>query len=279
MAFGISGGFSKTKSTTKVNKTETTNQAEDSTKASSGVTSTSGTSATQSSQQGSQTGQTTGSTTGNQSSTQTGQQYSDAILGQLEGVVGTLFNQMPSGEDLKYTSGFNATDYVNSGMEAAQSQIQSQVDESLNGMFDNIGGRDDSNSMAALLAGRVRGEAAANLAGTRAQLGAQAEDINRKNFEANLAGASAQQGFIGSVLQALKGGVSTQTGNVATTENTAGTSAQQTSQTASENTQTQQTQIQQLIEQLNSIMSGTSHVVGTEKTKGSQIGGGASLSL
>jgi hypothetical protein len=271
MAFGLSFGGSKTKSSTAINKTETGTQAEDSTKSTSGTTTTSG--ATTST--GSSTGTQTGSTTGSQQSTQTSQQFSDSVLAGLESTLAGLFGAMPSADKLSYDAGFNPDEFIASGMEAARGQVQTAQDESLNGIFDNIGGRDDSNSMAALLANRVRSDSGAALAGARGQLTSQAQEIQRNNFQANLAGAQTQQGFLNNLLAAAKGGVSSTTGNVATAEQTAQQTAQQTQEAGTNN----QTQVQNITEILASLLNSTMNTTGTEKTKGKTIGGGASLSL
>jgi hypothetical protein len=185
MAFGLSFGGSKTKSSTAINKTETGTQAEDSTKSTSGTTTTSGATTSTGSSTGTQTGSTTGSP-------QTSQQFSDSVLAGLESTLAGLFGAMPSADKLSYDAGFNPDEFIASGMEAARGQVQTAQDESLNGIFDNIGGRDDSNSMAALLANRVRSDSGAALAGARGQLTSQAQEIQRNNFQANLAGIPQQ---------------------------------------------------------------------------------------
>ena len=166
-------------------------------------------------------------------------------------------------------------------MDAATSRVSSDLESSLNSMFDNFGGRDDQNSMATLLANRTRSDAGASLAGTRASLEGQANDIERSNYTANLAGEGQQQQYLAQVLSALKGGTTSTTGAVNTAEQQAGTSSQAGNQatTGSEQATTNQTQVQNLVEALSQILSGTTHTVGTEDSKNSSMGGGMSLGL
>jgi len=284
--FGLSFGANKTKqsSTTDINKTETTNQTETGTKTSTGTTTNTGTSATTgtSNTSTSQAGTSTQQSTGSQQSTSTTSQFSDAVLGGLNSAVSSLLGAIPTTTQ-QLGGSFNHDEFIQEGMDAASSKVQSDLDASLNSIFDSIGGRDDSNSMATLLATRARSDAGAALAGTRGSLEAQAQDIEKNRFLANLQGIGQNQSFLENILAALKGGQSTTTGAVQTAENTTGattntgTSATQEAQ----NTATSSTQIQNLIEALNNVLSGTVNTTGTEstKSKGSTIGGGASLSL
>lgn len=280
MAFGLSFGAKKStgKSTTDVNKTVDTTQVESGTKATSGTTSTTGSSTTT----GTQTGQTTGTTANQSQGSQTNQQqstlFSSGILSGLEGIVQGLFGSQAT-TPMSLNSDFNKDEFVEGGYRAAESRATEDTNTALNSIYDRLGGRDDNNSMATLLANRARNDTAANLAGVRASLTGQAEGIARENFGADLAGQGQSQGFLNNLLGALKGGTANTTGAIQTAENstgqTAGTSAQQTA----ENTTQQQTQVQQLLEILQNAMSGTEHTVGTEKTKtkGLEIGGGASV--
>lgn len=282
MAFGLSFGSKKQtgKSTTNVDKTDTTNETQSGTKASVGTTTTTGSSNTQSSQSGTQTGQTSSNTSSQQNTSSTTTQFSDSVLGGLESAVGQLLGAIPT-DTQQLNSNFNKEQFIASGMDAASSQVQTDLEASLNSMFDQFGGRDDDNSMAMLLANRARSDAAASLAGTRANLTSTAEGIARENFNADLAGLGQNQNFLATVLSQLKGGTSTTTGTATGNEATTGTSAQQNQQTGSQNTQTAEQSTQALIEALSSILSGTTHTVGTEttKSKGKNTGFGAGLSL
>lgn len=217
MAFGISFGSNKTKgsSTTNVNKTEDTNQTQSGTQLSTGVSSQTGQSATTSTQ--TQTGATTqtGTTTGSQTQQQSSTQFGEPVLAGLESTVQALLGNLPSTPS-QLNDTFDKDQFVAGGVSAAQSQIQMDLEASLNSMFDQFGGRDDSNSMATLLANRARGDAAAQLAGVRSNLEAQGQGIERDRFLANLQGVGQQQGFLAQILDALKGGRATATGQTQT---------------------------------------------------------------
>lgn len=276
--FGISFGAKKSKGSgsTAVDKTTTTNQAETGSKSTSGTTTTTGTTT------GTQTGQTSGITTDTSVGSQTNQQqstlFSDQILSGLEGIIGDLFGSQ-SRTPMSLDSDFDKSEFVEGGYRAAESRATDDTNIALNAMYDRIGGRDDENSMATLLANRARSDTAANLAGVRSNLVGQAEGIARENFGADLAGQANSQGFLGNLLEALKGGSASTTGAIQTSQSSVGTSqgtsAQQTSQTQS------QTQVSTLLELLASVLSGTDHTVGTEKTKSKNldIGGGVSASF
>jgi exonuclease VII large subunit len=92
-----------------------------------------------------------------------------------------------------------------------------------------------------------------------------------------------QGGILASVVDALKGGATSQTGNTTTAEQNqqAGTSTQTGTQTGSSATQDSSLQTQNLMTAIQQLLQGTTHTVGTEqdKTKGSEMGGGLSLGL
>lgn len=285
MAFGISFGSKKNKSssTTNVNKTETGTQVESGAKTSTGVTTSTGSTSTTGSQTGSttQTGTTSGTTTGQQTSQQTSTQFSDSILSGLESAVASMFGAIPSPGATAFDSEFDHDKFVAAGMDAATNRITTDLNAGLNTMFDQIGGRDDDNSMVTLLANRARGDAESQLAGIFSNLEAQGRGIERENFLANLQGANVQQGFMGTLLNALKGGVASTTGALQTQEATTGTSTQAgTSNLAtSEQSVSSQRQVQQLAELLNNILASTMNTVGTETTKGKNKESGFGLGL
>lgn len=280
MAFGLSFGAKKEKgsSSTDIFKSEATTQSETGTKATSGTTTTTGTSTTS----GSQTGQTTGATTNESVGSQTNQQqstlFSEGILSGLEGIIGDLFGSQAR-TPMSLGSDFDKQAFIDQGYAAAESRATDDTNIALNSIYDRLGGRDDNNSMATLLANRARGDAAAQLAGVRANLTGQAEGIARENFGADLAGQANSQGFLGNLLTALKGGTANTSGAIQTAESQAGTSTGTTAQQTTETTNQSQTQVQQLLELLSSQLAGTSVMVGSEdtKTKGKQFGGGFSL--
>ena len=278
--FGLSFGAKKSKSSgsSTIDKLVDTTQTESGSKATTGTTTTTGTSATT----GTQTGQTTGATTNESVGSQTNQQTSTLFgaetLAGLEGIIGDLFGSQAR-TPMSLGSDFNKDDFVSQGYAAAESRASDDTNIALNSIYDRLGGRDDSNSMATLLANRARGDTAAQLAGVRANLTGQAEGIARENFGADLAGQANSQGFLGNLLNALKGGTANTTGAIQTQESQTGTQVGTSAQQTAEQTTQSQTQVQQLLELLQNQLAGTEHTTGTEKTKGKQLdmGGGFSL--
>lgn len=277
--FGLSFGAKKSKGSgsTSVDKTVDTTQTETGAKASTGVTTSTGSSTTTGTQTGQTTNNTTQASTGSQTNQQQSTLFSQNILSGLEGIVQNLFGSAAT-NPMALNSDFDKQAFVDQGYQAAESRATDDTNIALNSMFDRIGGRDDQNSMATLLANRARADTAASLAGTRANLTQTAEGIARENFGADLAGQGQSQGFLNNLLGVLKGGTANTSGGIQTSENTVGTQAGTSAMQTAENTQTQQTQVQQLLELLSNQLSGTEHTVGTEKTKtkGLEFGGGFS---
>lgn len=279
MAFGLSFGKKKSsgKSTTSVDKTETETGIELGSKTSTGVTAGS----TTSQQSGTQTstGQTSQATTGLQQQQSSTSLFSADTLAALESAAGSLLGNVGKTPGDLYKSDFDIGQFVSEGFQAAQNRLDTDLNANVNNLYDSYGGQDDTNSMVALLENRLRTDTEAQLGGVRAALQAQGQGIAREDY---LAGVQGQQGAtsqVQAILDALKGGVQSTTGQVATTENVLGTSVQQV---ASQQQASEQTlQVQQLAEQLANLMAGTTHTVGTEKTKesGKTAGGGFSLSI
>lgn len=284
MAFGISFGKSKTSgsSSTDVNKTEATNQTQTGTQSTQGSTATTGTSTTQATQSGSTTGATSNqqATTGSQTQQQQTTQFSAPVLGALESTVQSLLGTLP-GTPMTQAGSFDHQAFVSQGVEAAQAQTQGELENSLNSIFDTVGGRDDQNSMATLLANRARGDAAASVAGVRSQLEGQAQNIDSQRFQNNLAGVGQQEGFLSQVLAALKGGQSNTTAATQTAEQTAGGTQQvgTSTQTGTSSTSTAQNEIVNQITQLLQNLTGTTTTVGKEDTTTKGKTGGFGLGL
>lgn len=280
MAFGLSFGAKKSKSsgTTTINKNETTNQTETGSKATTGTTTTTGTSATTGSTTGQTAQQTQQASTGQQTNQQQSTLYSEGILSGLEGIIGDLFGSQAK-TPMSLASDFDKQAFIDQGYAAAESRATDDTNTALNSIYDRLGGRDDNNSMATLLANKARTDTAAQLAGVRANLTGQAEGIARENFGADLAGQGQSQGFLNNLLTALKGGTAATTGAIQTAEQSAGSTTGQSAQQTAEQTTQSQTQVQQLLELLNNTLQGTTVTSGTEKTKqkGFEMGGGASL--
>jgi hypothetical protein len=203
------------------------------------------------------TGQTANqqATTGEQSTEQKSTQFSAPVLSALENRL-RLFGQHPRYAQASWTPDSTDQDFISKGVEAAKSQVTDQLDTSLNSIFDTVGGRDNQNSMATLLATKARSQAGASLAGTEANLEAQANDIQRQNFTANLGAEQSHNQILDAVLGALKGGSTSTTGATKTAENTAatGTTAQQQSQTGTQ--ATNNTQVQDLMTAIQSDSGG-----------------------
>ena len=279
MAFGLSFGKKKQSGsqTTNVNKTETQSGIETGTKASTGTTT--GTSATQSTQTGTQTGQTTQATTGSQQQQSQTSLFSADTLAALESAASGLLGNVGKTPQDQYSSGFDVRQFVGDAYGAAENRLNSDLGANVNNMYDSYGGQDDTNSMVALLENRLRTDTEAQLGGVRAALEAQGQGIAREDYLAGVQGQGAATQQLQSVLDSLKGGMQSTTGAVQTQENVTGTQAQQSQQTGTQTTQTQE--VQNLVEQLQNIMAGTTQTVGTEstKSKGKTAGGGFSLAI
>jgi hypothetical protein len=280
MAFGISFGKKKESGTqaTQVAKTEATNQTQTGSQNVSGTTNTTGTSATQTTQTGAQQTSNQQATTGSQTQQQQSTQFSEPVLGALENTVNALLGGIPT-QPAQMQGTFDHNAFVSQGTEAAASRIQGDLESTLNSMFDNFGGRDDQNSMAALLANRTRGDAAAQVAGINASLEAQAQDIDKNRFLANLQGTGQQEGFLTQILDALKGGRASATGATQTAENTAGGTQAATQQSGTSTTQQSQSEVMNQITQLLQQLTGTTTTAGTENSKTTGKSGGFGLGL
>lgn len=240
--------------------------------------STSGTTATT----GTMTGSTTGVTTGQTQQTQQTRSFSDPILSQLEGLVGNLMGSS-SVTSPANISGFDVDTFVQQGMQAANARTRAGLDEATNGLIDNIGG--SGNSMFSLLQQRLMDDANAGLAGTQADLTARAEEIRRNNL---LAGSSIQgsnQQFLGGLLSALRGGVTTATGATTSQEQQAQQTQQQTAGSET-SAQTQQSQsnmqaVETMASVVEQLINSLTNRTGTEevKSKTKQGGFGIGLSL
>lgn len=279
MGFGLSFGAKKQSSKTKsdITKLETTNQQQSGTQTTTGNTTQNTT--------GNTTGQSTTQQAGtsNQVGTQTGttqqktQQFSDETLGGLEGEVSRLFGASPHGP----VGNFDPEAFVSGGLASARATQEDQLDTSIGALYDSVGGSASTNSAVALLTNKLRGDAAANLAGIEGNLNAQANEIQRSNVLAGNTIDATQQGFLTSLLGALKGGVASTTGTEQQNTTNAGTTSQTGATQTAEQTSQQQQQTQALVQALNQILTGTVNTVGHEdsKTKGKSAGGGLSLSI
>jgi hypothetical protein len=286
MALGLSFGSSKNKATTNSNatKNETVasnqNQNTNQTQTGSTTTNQSGSQATTGATKGSQvsTQQTAGQTTQDQ----TTKSFSDVILSALEGsTLGAI--QAANSAKVDTSNDFDADAFVSGGMASAAASQQAQLEQSLNGLFDASGGTASGNSMSALLANRLQGDANASLAGQRATLAGQAAQIQNQNIQTELAGANQVQGYAAQLLAALKGGTQATTGVQATTQSQTGSqdSTQQQNQNQTNTSTSQQDTTQSLMSIINTLLNQNTNTVATEdsKTTGKKSGGGMSLAL
>jgi hypothetical protein len=286
MAFGLSFGSKKQKTnqTSTVDKAESTNQQQSGTTSSSSTANSLTTGQSSGSTVGQQTTSQTGTnkTTGTQTgqSTQTTSAFSASTLGAIEKAVGDLFGKVGGTTPI---SAFDKEAFISNTVGKAASDIGAGLESNVNQLITNLGGTAGTNSMGALLTNRLRNDAAAEVAGVRATTTAQAEEIARSNALAGSQIAGQDQGFLGQLLGALKGGVTTTTG----TESTQTAQDQQTQNTGTSNTaertsqqQSQQsTQTQQLIEMMSQLLSGTTNTKGTENVKGTGKSGGGGFSI
>lgn len=286
MAFGLSFGSKKntTKGTSEIDKTEVTNQQQTGTQSSSGTTQSSSTGQSSGSTVGQQTSSQTGTnkTTGTQTGTtqQTTSAFSDSTLGAIEKAVSDLFGKVGGAAPV---SAFDKDSFISDTVGSASADINAGLESNVNQLITNLGGTASTNSMGALLTNRLRNDAAAEVAGVRANATTQAEEIARNNALASSQIAGQDQSFLGQLLGALKGGQITTTG----TESTTTATDQQTQNTGTTNTaeQTQQqqsqqtTQTQQLIEMMSQLLSGTTNTKGTENTTQTNKSSGGGFSL
>jgi hypothetical protein len=298
MAFGFSFGKNKNSSqaNSKINKLETglqegmQNQQQTQSSNATGTTSTTGTTA----KTGTSAQQSTAATQSNSTQAQTGESrsFSNKVIGGLEGAVEELLGSAFDGKSgdrrsigagYNYLGEFDPNSFVASGLARAQAQEESKMDELLGGIFDAIGGK--NNSAAALLGNRVVNQSTANLAGIEGDLTAKSQEIVRGNVVAgNQIDATSDQ-RLASILDALKGGVtqqaqSTQTAG-AETQSTNQTGQTSANETSAQNQSTQSSEISNLVNVLSTLLKTNTNTSATQEstTKGKSSGGGMSLSL
>ena len=286
MAFGLSFGAKKNSSTqnSTINKNELTNQQTTGTKAQTGTTSIDGSQSSTGTTTGQQTTsqQGTNATTGSQvgTTTQTTSSFSNPVLSGIEAAIQGLLGKTANPAA---ASSFDAAAFVRDGTLAGERDVNNSLETNLNQIVSRVGGRAGANSMASILSSRLEGDAAAEKAGIRSKLTAEAEGIQRDNSVAASQVAGTDQAFLGNLLNALKGGQTTTTG----VESTATSQNQTTNQTGTTNTAEQtaqnqtsnQVQTQNLLEALSQLLSGNTTTTGTEAVKatGKEMGGGFSL--
>lgn len=302
MAFGLSFGkkTGKTNLTTEVDKTETGTQTGSEVTAGSrtGTQSTTGTTTNAATGTSSTTGTSTQAqtSTGEQRQTGTTRSLSENVLGGLEsGLTGLLANVLDpnTGDRAMVTAGidamggFDVDSFVQATVRRAMAQQGTQLDEVLGSLFSRVGGTEGNNSASTLLAERVRGDAAANIAGIEAGARATGAGIARDNLSAT-SGALAQSGgaaLLPALAEVLKGGETT-TDISTLTQELSNLLGQTTGGTATSESSVQGQQVttnttEELIQAVLSALQQQSRTVGTENTRGttSEKGFGFGLSL
>ncbi len=286
--FSLSFGKKKTSSsgTDVIDKTTTGTQQQTGTQAGVESTSSTGTSNT--------TNQSTGSSATTQQQQQTTsasgkttqQSFSDALASGIEGSIQGLLGDLGStasslNPGIEALGNFNADQFVQGVMEQARVQQQSQLDQSINGLVDAIGGTPQSNSMSALLAGKLTNESAANLAGIQSQATEESQKILQGNLGAQASAMSSVNDLIPAIISAFKGGNVTGTSLEEQIANMVGSGTTATSEQSAQQQSTQQNQLSQTLQIINQLLNTSEHTAGTEtqNTKGKSGGFGIGLSL
>lgn len=178
---------------------------------------------------------------------------------------------------------FDPTQFVNDSVAAARSKGENALQESTSSFQNQIGGTSGTNSAAALIAARGRGDLEASIIGAKANAEATAQGIANQNLTTAV-GAQKGVADIGTQLADVLKGASTTTdmtqltdqlqqliGKTGTLGSTTGSSSTDTSQ----NTSTTQ-----LLNELAKVLTAqTSHEVGTESQTQKGSSGGLGLSL
>lgn len=140
------------------------------------------------------------------------QQYSDELLGKFEALMGSGLDsgQFEKGQEAiggrldqiiaaSNQPEFNVEDFTKGITSQATAATKAGLESSVNGILSSTGASEGGSSMAALLAGRMRQDAADNLAGITSQARATGEGIKRAEQESlttqigNLGGTLSQQ--------------------------------------------------------------------------------------
>lgn len=294
MGFGLSFGTSKTNTTqnTNYNKATTGTQSGTENTSSTNTSNTTGSQNTSGSTTGTQQQQqqnsSSGSTTNQNTSTGAQSSFSAGTASDIETSIRNLLGGIGAGgstiaDATAKLNSFDPAKFISDTVAGAKGTIQSNLDASTGQLFDNIGGTSSTNSMAALLAGRLNNDAASSLAGVQSQAESTAAGIEQGNLAGTVGAITSQQGLAPALIQALKGGnVTSSQSDLAqqiqalTGANTGTTSSSEQSQqdqTSSSSTIATLTQLIQQLMNTTGTETGTSNSTGTEK----KSGGGFSL--
>lgn len=258
--------------------TSSTNQTSQGTNTSSGTSTTS----QSQNQQGSTT--TTGTQQGRQSSftDPVAQAIESTILG-LAGSAAGASGVVESG--VAGLQNFDPNAFVTGIVQQANAKQNMQLEQALNGLNNASGGTVGSNSMSALLAQRLAGDAAANTAGIQASATGTAQDILRQNLTSSAGAMSSVTNLLPAIIDAFKGGnvtseqtnVAQELANLLNTTTGSTSTSEQSAQSQSQQSET----VQNVLQLIAQAMTNQTHLVGTETTKGkeSKTGGGISLGI
>ncbi len=286
-SLGFSFGKQKTKETrdTTLNKTEATNQSQTENTTGTKTNTTTGTSTQSNQSQGNAVStQSTKSGEVRQSQQQqTGSQssFSNDFVTNAEAKINNLFDSLGTdraaiNDRVGAIKNIDVGDYVNRAVAAATATQRSALDEGIGGIGSALGGTENENTAAALLAQRLRNESSATLGGVAAGAEAEALKINRENALASAQALGSQGNILADIVNALKGA------NVSTAQNLTGTergetsaSGQANNQTSETSTQTQQSTsqaIETLTQTINALLQGLTTTNAVENVKGTTTG-------
>lgn len=262
----VTNSKSEQAATANETKTGTTNQTSSST----GTSTTSGSTSQ------------TGTTKGTESSVTTGatSNYSADILAGLDQLVksqlglgntasAALTDRLTQLQTAAAQPAFDVAGYAKGITDAAAASTQNQLDSQINSILSATGSSEGGNSMAALLGAKLRGEAAANLAGINANAvatGQQIADQQQASLTQQISGLSGDISTqLTNLLAAAKGGTQTTTG---TSTGTSSQTSSQTGTTSSTTKESAQTNLQQT-EKSSTDQIGITQNVGSSTTKSS----------
>lgn len=200
----------------------------------------------------------------------------DAIAAQL----GSLRNQVGAG-------GFDPAAYAEAQTRAAGTELKSAMNSGLSQMNDSLGATAGDNSMAALLASKLRGQTAAQLAGINSSAlaqGTQIQQAQQQGLSSQIAALAGEQSDgLAALLGAARGGQTTTSALTQNNTNTIGSQVSNTAQTDNGRSTTNGTTDTGSYQQQNTNQTATGsqtdmgHQVGTQTDYGRQTETGNSI--
>ncbi len=277
--FGFSFGKNKTNTSETATKNESSTQNTSGTKnsTSTGSSSTTGSQSNQSSG----SSQTSQGTSGTSTQTSGGTSFGNAALSGINDNIGGFIDRIlgggAGGAAISELGSFNAEDFIANTMRAATATATDQLGEGVRGLASGIGGNAAENSMSALLANRMENATAANLAGVRGQAETAAQGILTQRANTIAGAAGQEQNALAQILNAIKGGESSQTQTGQSNQNTTGNTS--TSESGNQQSSQNQQTTQSVVELISQLLKNDVVSVGTSQGSQSKSGGGFSLSL